>query len=99
MAGIVECAMRENLRDNSLLFCMRVKICARIYKLGAAAPQFVIQRVEGVAEDVEGLLQKKWKGIQNKQAKSSRWDADNLDITADTTLALPQSKPAAKRIL
>ncbi len=99
MTGIMERAMRENLHDSSLLFCMRAKICGRIYKLGAAVPNFVVQRVEDIAGRAEGLLQKKWKAIQNSQAKSSRWDPDNLDIVADTTLALPQSKPAAKRIL
>ncbi|PBL01428.1 hypothetical protein ARMGADRAFT_1059170 [Armillaria gallica] len=99
MTGIMERAMRENLRDSSLLFCMRAKICGRIYKLGAAVPNFVVQRVEDIAGRMEGLLQKKWKAIQNSQAKSSRWDPDNLDIVTDTTLALPQSKPAAKRIL
>jgi hypothetical protein len=84
---------------SDLLFCMRGKISRRLYKMGPAAPDFVLQVVQKAGLATETLLQKRWIAVQNDQAKSGRWAPSDLDIPRDTSLSLPQSKSYISQVL
>ena len=99
-------AMARMLRDSlgndlpsDVLFCMRAKVSRRLYKLGSAAPEFVLEEVGDVGEAVEELLQKRWLEVQDLQAQSPCWAPADLDIPADTRLSLHNSAPYLSKVL
>ncbi|KZP03932.1 hypothetical protein FIBSPDRAFT_844484, partial [Athelia psychrophila] len=76
---------------SDMLFCMRSKICRRLYKLGSAVPLFVQEKVQEVAEATERLLQERWKAEQMQKVATVAWAPQNLNISEDTTLSLHKS--------
>jgi hypothetical protein len=87
MARILREVLNEGFTSN-FLFRMRGKISRRLYKLGSAAPGFVVQTVQKVAQMTANIVQERWSKVQNAQAILSRWVPDDLDISADTHLSL-----------
>ncbi|OBZ77705.1 hypothetical protein A0H81_01997 [Grifola frondosa] len=85
--------------SSDLLFCMRVKISRRLFKLGTSAPDFLARWVLEVAEKVEVRLTKRWTTIQETHTRASSWNLDELNIADDTHLSLTNSRDHLSRIL
>ena len=98
MAGILRRAFQQGFASD-LLFCMRAKMSRRLFKLGSAAPDFVLQTVHEAGQAVEKLLQKRWSKVQKDQAQPLPWAPENLVIPRDTHLTLLRSKPYLCRTL
>ena len=98
MARMLQDASGEDL-PSDVLFCMRAKVSRRLYKLGSAAPEFVLEEVRHVGDAVETVLQKRWLEVQKLQAQSPRWAPAGLDIPADTRLSLHNSTPYLNNVL
>ena len=77
--------------SSDLIFCMRAKASRRAYKLGSAAPDFVLKEVQATGNAAEVILQGRWTAIQRVQADSSFWAPETLDIVNNTVLSLQNS--------
>jgi hypothetical protein len=92
MSNILRTASRSSPPIASdLLFSMRGKMSRRLYKLGAAAPDFVALAVQKSGEETEKLLQERWLMVQEAQARPTYWAPETLDPVQDTRLSLSNS--------
>ncbi|EGN92655.1 hypothetical protein SERLA73DRAFT_65475 [Serpula lacrymans var. lacrymans S7.3] len=89
----------ESELPSDLLYCMRAKVCRRLYKLASTAPQFLLDMVKQTTEQVQQILQERWDLVQNAQTESSHWAPEELDIEEDTHLSLINSHPYLMRVL
>ncbi|KAK7040132.1 hypothetical protein VNI00_009938 [Paramarasmius palmivorus] len=100
MAKILRDGVSRKL-DSDLLSCMRKKIARRLLKMGNDAPQFLAAEILEASCLTQGLLQERWDAEQARHATESLqgWDPESLDIYADTTLSLNNSRAYIERVL
>ncbi|TDL21943.1 hypothetical protein BD410DRAFT_828691 [Rickenella mellea] len=100
MSDILRAAVPHGL-DSDLLHCMRAKVARRLFKIGNAAPEFVIERVSSAVEEVSMVLNERWESIQKEHVKAltPRWAPDELDFQADTELSLHNRKDYISQVL
>ncbi|KAF7971941.1 hypothetical protein HWV62_19393 [Athelia sp. TMB] len=84
---------------SDVLFCMRSKICRRLYKVGSVAPAFVQKKVQEVAEATQTLLQRRWSLLQSPPKPQVQWAPETLNIPDDTTLSLHHSGEYLRQVL
>ncbi|KAF8318608.1 uncharacterized protein EI90DRAFT_3020979 [Cantharellus anzutake] len=86
----------ENCLPGHILYCMRTKLSRRLFKVRPWAAPSLITFVHEVVLDTEGLLQDRWRSIQDTQMRAPQWAPDELDVIGDTSLNLKNcSLPAA----
>ena len=85
--------------SSDLIFCMRAKTSRRAYKLGSAAPDFVLQEVQATGSAAEVILRDRWTKIQRAQENFSFWAPEVLDLASDTVLSLPNCRDYLSRAL
>ncbi|KAF7977108.1 hypothetical protein HWV62_4707 [Athelia sp. TMB] len=98
LATMLQQTLAANL-PSDVFFCMRSKICRRLYKLGSAAPKFVQGKVQEVGQATESLLQTRWKLAQTPKTLDVPWCPQNLDILGDTVLSLRRSGDYLRGVL
>ena len=98
MARILDLAAQNNLASD-ILHVMRVKMARRLYKIRSTVPSFVLNEVREVGEKVQTLLESRWSDVQQIHAKPWSWNPGELDVLADTSLSLDNSRPHISRSL
>ncbi|TDL21949.1 hypothetical protein BD410DRAFT_898545 [Rickenella mellea] len=100
MSDILRAAVPHGL-DSDLLHCMGAKVARRLFKIGDAAPDFVVEHVSSAVEEIGKVLNERWQSIQKDhvEALTPRWAPDELDFQADTELSLHNSKDYISQVL
>ncbi|KAF8326322.1 uncharacterized protein EI90DRAFT_2975813 [Cantharellus anzutake] len=78
----------ENCLPGHILYCMRAKLSRRLFRIRSWAAPSLITFVHEVVLDTEGLLQDRWRSIQDTQMRAPQWAPDELDVIGDTSLNL-----------
>lgn len=88
---LLECRQQKAF-SSDLLFMMRVKMAKRVYKVKDSVPEFVVEMVKTVTEDIQEVLQKRWTKVQDDQARSPKWNPSRSEFKAATEQTLPNSR-------
>ncbi|KAK0208018.1 hypothetical protein DFS33DRAFT_1300737 [Desarmillaria ectypa] len=85
--------------SSDLIDVMKKKMCRRLAKLGSSSPAFLKEEVQSVGKEVNALIEKRGRDIEIQQQKSSYWNPSELNIAADATITLPNSRSYIEGIL
>lgn len=77
----------------------RVKTIRRAYKLGAAAPPFVLEALKVTGDEIQAELQSRWGEEQRSQSETPALALDPLEFEAHTVLSLNNSRAYLTRVL
>ncbi|KAI0071844.1 hypothetical protein K474DRAFT_1668514 [Panus rudis PR-1116 ss-1] len=87
--------------ESDLIFAMRAKLSQRFWKASTAylaPPESLAQEVTRVVEDVEVVLQRRWRILQERQACAPPWRPMELDFEADQAISLKNSSDYLKNV-
>ncbi|KAL0067189.1 hypothetical protein AAF712_005759 [Marasmius tenuissimus] len=97
-AIIIEHALKNNF-NSDLLFCIRAKMSRRLAKLAMTGDvrDFVTRRVDGVCQQVEAELQRRWTHIQENtltppSVLETPWNPENLYVDIAVNMQLTNSE-------
>jgi len=78
---------------------MSAKIARRLFKLGSSASSKLSQIVNEVSGEVRGILEERWRSVQDAQQPSPPWDPETLRVLQDTHLSLNTSRTYIRHAL